>query len=155
MPGMGSDFTSWMRVLLDTYAVQCLSVCTGKGLMLDSLPPHLIFKLLTISSHSSNATSVPQGPLSGASNLIKSTLCVHSLYRSSQARSEMSWKVLDTVLLDCLHYESVKILWRHFIESKILLFVIGSLNNSVLKISNLSLTYLPIKISVFWLDKLM
>lgn len=78
--------------------------------MLDSLPPHLIFKLLTISSHGSNTASVPQGPLSGASNLLKSTLCVHSLYRIFQARSEMLWKVLDTVLLDCLHYESVEIL---------------------------------------------
>lgn len=83
--------------------------------MLDSLPPHLIFKLLTISSHGSNATSVPQGPLSGASNLLKCTLCVHSLYRGSQARREMSWQVLDTVLLDCtvkvLKYYGV-ILWK-------------------------------------------
>jgi len=122
-----------MRVLLNTYAVQCLSVCTGKGSILDSLPPHLVFKLLTVSSHGSNAASVPQGPFSGASNLLKSTLCVHALYRSSQARSEM-WKVLDTVLLDCPHNESVKIIWRHFIESKILLFVIRSLNNDLLKI---------------------
>lgn len=154
MPGMGSDFTSWMRVLLDTYAVQCLSVCAGKGSMLDSLPPHLIFKLLTISSHGSNPTSVPQGPLSGASNLLKCTLCVHSLYRSSQARKEMSWKVLDTVLLDCLHYESVKILWSHFMESKILLLGIRSLNDDVLSISNFSLCYKSIKIDGFLFDKL-
>lgn len=122
--------------------------------MLDSLPPHLVFKLLTISSHGSNATSVPQGPLSGASNLLKSALSVHSLCRTSQARSEMLWKVLVIVLLDCLHYESVKILWKHFIESKILLFVIRSLNNEVVRISDLSLTYLSINISVFCLDKL-
>lgn len=143
MPGMGSDFTSWMKVLLDTYAVQCLSVCTGKGSMLDSLPPHLIFKLLTISSHGSNATSVPQGPLSGASNLLKCTLCVYSLYRSCQARRErfLSWQVLDTILLDCLHYESVKILWSHFMERKILLLGIRSLNDDVLSISNFSLCY--------------
>lgn len=154
MPGMGPDFTSWMRVLLDTYAAQCLSVCTGKGSMLDSLPPHLIFKLLTISSHGSNATSVPQGPLSGASNLLKCTPCVHSLYRSSQARREMSWKVLDTFLLDYLHCESVKILWSHFMESKILLLRIRSLNNDVLSISSLCQCYLSIKIDGFLFDKL-
>lgn len=141
MPGMGLDFTSWRRVLLNIYAVQCLSVCTGKGSMLDSLPPHLIFKLLTISSHGSNATSVPQGPPSGASNLLKCTLCVHSSYRSSQARREMSWKVLDTDVLDWLHYESVKILWSYFMESKILLSRIRSLNNDVVSISNLCLCY--------------
>lgn len=83
-----------MRVLLDTYAVQSLSVCAGKGSMLDSLPPHLIFKLLTISSHGSNATSVLLGPLSGASNLLKSALCVHSLCRGSQARSESCGRFL-------------------------------------------------------------
>lgn len=130
-----------MRVLLDTYAVQCLSVCAGKGSMLGSLPPHLIFKLLTISSHGSNATSVPQGPLSGASNLLKCTLCVHSLYRILQTRREVSWKLLKTILLDCLHYEGVKILWSNFMESKILLSGIRSLNNYVLGISNLSLCY--------------
>lgn len=50
------------------------------------------------------------------------------------------WKVPDAALLDHLHYESVKMLWKHFIESEIHLFVVRPLNNDVLKISNLSLT---------------
>lgn len=124
--------------------------------MLDSLPPHLIFKLLTISSHGSNATSVPLGPLSGASNLLKSTLCIHSLCcRSSQARSGMCGRFLvpffqTTCTTKCLKY------YGNIVQKvkSTFFFVVRSLNNDILKICNLLLTYLSIKIAVFQLAKL-